>query len=98
MSLTDPSGERSLLQAVLQLWALLLGIALLLAGNGLQGTLLGVVGLGLAILGAFMVVRLIMSNVGAVVAGIAIGAVRVEELHVHAGAQAARRGLRAVQG
>ena len=35
MSLTDPSGERSLLQAVLQLWALLLGIALLLAGNGL---------------------------------------------------------------
>ena len=43
MSLTDPSGERSLLQAVLQLWALLLGIALLLAGNGLQGTLLGVV-------------------------------------------------------
>ena len=37
----------------------------------LVSTLLGVVGLGLAILGAFMVVRLIMSNVGAVVAGIA---------------------------
>ena len=35
--------ERSLLGAVIQLWALLLGIALLLAGNGLQGTLLGVV-------------------------------------------------------
>ena len=43
MSLTEPAGERSLVQAVLQLWALLLGIALLLAGNGLQGTLLGVV-------------------------------------------------------
>jgi len=32
-----------LLGATLQLWALLLGVALLLAGNGLQGTLLGVV-------------------------------------------------------
>ncbi|WP_440959387.1 methyl-accepting chemotaxis protein [Oceanicaulis sp. LC35] len=37
----------------------------------LFSTVLGLVGLGLAILGAFMVVRLIMSNVSAVVSGIA---------------------------
>lgn len=40
----DANAPRpGLLGATLQLWALLLGIALLLAGNGLQGTLLGVV-------------------------------------------------------
>jgi len=37
----------------------------------LVSTVLGVIGLGLAILGAFMVVRLIMANIGAVVNGIA---------------------------
>ncbi|MGX6648927.1 MFS transporter [Maricaulaceae bacterium MS644] len=41
---SDSEGPRlGLIGATLQLWALLLGIALLLAGNGLQGTLLGVV-------------------------------------------------------
>jgi len=37
------SSGPSLATAALQLWALFFGIALLLAGNGLQGTLLGVV-------------------------------------------------------
>ena len=41
---SDAHAPRSgLFGAALQLWALLLGIFLLLAGNGLQGTLLGVV-------------------------------------------------------
>ncbi|VXC72901.1 conserved hypothetical protein [Oceanicaulis sp. 350] len=47
----------------------------------LVSTALGVFGLALAVLGAFMVVRLIMSNIGAVVSGIA--RVRQGELEFH---------------
>lgn len=43
MAQNADSSPGGLSGAALQLWALLLGILLLLAGNGLQGTLLGVV-------------------------------------------------------
>ncbi|MEQ8404715.1 MAG: MFS transporter [Oceanicaulis sp.] len=43
MALQAETQRGGLFGAALQLWALLLGVALLLAGNGLQGTLLGVV-------------------------------------------------------
>lgn len=43
MAVQSDTARPGLLGAALQLWALLFGIFLLLAGNGLQGTLLGVV-------------------------------------------------------
>ena len=46
--------------AVFRLWALFLGIGLLLAGNGLQGTLLGVVAQDVGFSGA--VTGLIMTS------------------------------------
>lgn len=61
MSNATPPGQPvqpGLASATLQLWALFFGIALLLAGNGLQGTLLGVVaedtGFSVSVIGLVM--------------------------------------------